>query len=1015
MSGTERVASHKAQAEEEELGRAYLQLKQQYDNLVSKNLAGVFRTTVQGRFLECNEAMARILGYANSAELMQVPCADLYFDSAERERYINELNEQKQLVNYEVTLKHRNGRALHVLENVFLGEQEGRAATIEGTLIDITAYRQTELEQQTLIGNYRQLVERSRDGILITQRGIIRYANPAAERLASRTMAGVKLEELLHNEDRDKVRDLLVAVERGEAQGPVSVRMTSGSQDWKELVLNAATMRHEGAPAAQVSMQDLGLQQSLLQERMRVRMAEEVNQVLRQEIAEHRRTQEALRQSRRFARSLIDSSLDMIMAADPDGHITEYNPAASLKFGYEAEEVMGRDTRMLYADQEEFRRVQEELQTHGAFAGEIRNITKDGQVFSSFLAASRLYDEEGRFQGAMGVSRDITLNKRDQEALKASEERYRDLFENATDLIQSVDPDGRFQYVNQAWKETLGYDDDELAQMTIWDIVHPDEKEHCKDVFGRLLVGAQPGPIRTVFVGRRGNEVHVVGNSNVRMEQGVPTATRSIFRDITGVYEAQEQVQEHVAKLRALFESTEHMFWTVDPRIALTSFNPGYSAMIERLYGERPQVNKDLGEPRKRFASEDYHSFWEGKYAEAFTGKPLRFETDLLDRRGQRVCNEIFLSPVFDPEGQVTEVFGIGHEITEQKEAEDLVREQGARLRAIFDSAANMMIWTLDRDFRITSFNEHFRASTTRAFGIELTIGDSFIDDMAKRVAGKRSERFLAKYQNALRGYPQQFEAELVNSKGRTLWVENFLNPIMVDGEVAEISCLAYGITDKKDAQQKLIESLHEKEVLLKEVHHRVKNNLQVISSILNLQSDHVDGDPRIIELLRDSQARIRSMSFIHESLYQRKNFNSVDLGAYIDGLARNLMMSYSLNGKVQLDSRVEAVELGLDQAIPCGLLLNELISNALKHAFVDGREGLIELRVERQGKRVRIVVADNGEGLPKAFDMERDANLGLQLVTTLVGQLDGQIERENGKGTRFVITFDITPTRVLA
>jgi PAS domain S-box-containing protein len=387
----------------------------------------------------------------------------------------------------------------------------------------------------------------------------------------------------------------------------------------------------------------------------------------------------------------------------------------------------------------------------------------------------------------------------------------------------------------------------------------------------------------------------------------------------------------------------------------------------------------------------------------------------MTDREGRHVYIEIFLSPVFDEEGSVQEVFGIGHEITEQREAEDLAREQGARLQAIFDSSANMMIWTLDRDLHITSCNEHFQASVEEAFGVRFDMGSPFINAMAERVAGGRPERYIAKYQNALKGFPQQFEVELRAADGRSVWVENFLNPIVVGGEVTELSCLAHTITEKKEAQVKLLESLREKEILLKEVHHRVKNNLQVISSILNLQIDHVGGDEQLIALLRDSQARIRSMSYIHESLYQRKNFNSVDIGAYIGSLARNLMMSHSLDGRVSLKTDVDSVELGLDQAIPCGLMINELVSNALKHAFPSGASGEIDISVKRAGEVVRITIADNGIGLPEEFDVERDANLGLQLVSTLIGQVDGRLEREPGPGTRYCITFALAPPRAIA
>ena len=869
--------------EEEEIGRAYLELKQQYDNLVGKNVAGVFRSTLQGRFLECNDAMAHLLGYADRAELMATSAAELYFTEETRDQLIADLREHGRLMNYALTLRHKNGRPVEVLENVFLGRVEGRAATIEGTLIDITAFRQSEFEQRSLMENYRQLVEHVSDGILIIQQNSVRYANPAAERLSGRTsLAGGQLYPMMHEGDRERMERWLADVpEQGHA-APIEVRWLMPNGVVRELQISAARIRYEGTEALQLSIEDRKEQDKLSHERLRATIAEEVNEVLRQEIGLHRRTQDELRRSKQFARSLVDSSLDAIIAVDRDVRVTEFNPAASVKFGYEPPEIIGKHARILYANDEEHARVLGELDGHGAFTGEVRNKDREGKEFISFLAASRLYDENGQLLGSMGVSRDIT---------KAKEDR--------------------------------------------------------------------------------------------------------------------EHLDHETAKLRALFESGEHMFWTVDKNIGLTSFNQGYADMVERLYGERPAIHSDKAMPRKKFASEEYHTFWEHQYTQAFAGKTLRFETEVKAKDGSTVCNEVFLSPVIGSDGDVDEVFGIGHEVTEQVMAERMVRDQAARIKAIFENSANVMIWTLDHDFRITAFNEHFQESNLRGLGIRYHIGDPFIDDMKQRVAGGKWKPVIAYYEAAMRGEPQHFEVELDNGKGRMLWVENFLNPIVIDGEVREISCLAHGITDRKDAQRKMQESLHEKEVLLKEVHHRVKNNLQIISSILNLQTEYVGGDKRMLDMLRDSQDRVRSMSFIHESLYQTKNFSSIDLGGYIDSLARNLMMSYSLNGKVRLNTDVQKVELGLDQAIPCGLILNELLSNALKHGFPNGAEGIIDLKVELTGRQVRISMADNGVGLPHDFHEERSANLGLQLVQTLAGQIDGRIERKAGEGAQWVLTFD--------
>lgn len=879
----------------------------------------------------------------------------------------------------------------------------------------MTGSQQEDREQAVDVNDLRQLLQRVRDGSLIVRKDRVYYANAAAEAIApGGSWSDASFMGAVHPDDRGEVERALQQAEQGTSTGMLDVRMATGPDSWRDMLMSVSPMRHQGLPSAQVTLQDVGLHRSLVHERSRARIAEEVNEVLRLEINEHKRTQDALRASRRFARSLVDSSLDVIIAVDQQGRITEFNPAACLKFGYESHEVLGQQTTLLYASAEEYKRIQQELDQHGAFAGEVENMDRDGRTFISFMTASRMYDEDGRLIGSMGVSRDVTQAKRDQDALKASEERYRDLFENATDLIQSVDPAGAILFVNTAWRNTLGYTTADLKGLKILDVIHPDDRGRIQAIRNRLLAGEQIGAYTARMLAKDGRTVLVRGSSSVRIENGRPTATRTIFRDITEEEAAREAVAEHMARQRALFESAEHMFWTVDRRIALTSFNRGYADMVERLYGVRPELNTDPAEPRKLFASTEYHTFWEAKYAEAFNGKALRFETDVKDKEGRRVCNEIFLSPVFEPDGSVEEVFGIGHEITEQKQAEDLVREQAARLKAIFENSANMMIWTLDHNFRITSMNEHFFLSNRRAMGVAFSIGDDFIRTLTDRVADRRYQPIVEKFTAALKGHPQQFEVELKNHAGRSLWVENFLNPILVDGRVVEISCQAYGITDRKDSQRKLLDSLHEKEVLLKEVHHRVKNNLQIISSIFNLQKQYVDDHPRALELLRDSQDRIRSMSFIHESLYQTKNFSHVDLATYIDGLSRNLMMSYSLSGKVDLVKDLEPVELVLDQAIPCGLILNELISNALKHAFPEGAAGTIHLSLHARDQHVEILVEDDGPGLPEGFDAERDANLGLQLVDTLIGQLDGRIERRtasigHGKGVGYFLTFERT------
>lgn len=212
-------------------------------------------------------------------------------------------------------------------------------------------------------------------------------------------------------------------------------------------------------------------------------------------------------------------------------------------------------------------------------------------------------------------------------------------------------------------------------------------------------------------------------------------------------------------------------------------------------------------------------------------------------------------------------------------------------------------------------------------------------------------------------------------------------------------------IIERAQAEAKVKASLKEKEILLQEIHHRVKNNLQVISSLLNLQSQGIH-DKKTLEVFQESQNRIRSMALIHERLYRSSDLARVDFAEYIRNLASFLIRSYRSRA-VRLDVQASDIYLSIDNAVPCGLIVNELISNALKHAFVDGREGEICVMMQQLAdQQVKLIVRDNGVGLPKDVDYMNTGSLGLQLVTMLVQQLDGTIEIRNNAGAEFAIVF---------
>lgn len=238
------------------------------------------------------------------------------------------------------------------------------------------------------------------------------------------------------------------------------------------------------------------------------------------------------------------------------------------------------------------------------------------------------------------------------------------------------------------------------------------------------------------------------------------------------------------------------------------------------------------------------------------------------------------------------------------------------------------------------------------------------------------------------------------------------MRTLKLNGELKRANeALQAEISKRELAEQRVEELLKEKEVLLQEIHHRVKNNLQIISSLLNLQSKFIK-DPHALDLFKDSQNRIKSIALIHEKLYESPNLDKIDFAEYVQYLTTQLLNSFGVCSQhVTLRTNIQHTCLGIDAAITCGLIINELVSNSLRYAFPGGREAEITIDFCSAAKvgGVRnyiLMVRDNGIGLPNGFDFRKAESLGMQLINTLTEQLRGTIEQVKCEGTGFKISF---------
>lgn len=289
---------------------------------------------------------------------------------------------------------------------------------------------------------------------------------------------------------------------------------------------------------------------------------------------------------------------------------------------------------------------------------------------------------------------------------------------------------------------------------------------------------------------------------------------------------------------------------------------------------------------------------------------------------------------------------------------------------------------------------------------LEDSIGERWIEYVHP---DDRDRMVPAWIEDAKAGRPHRDEFRIITSDREVRWLSARTAPLLSEtGELIGHIGTIEDITKQKLAEEQIKTSLREKEALLKEIHHRVKNNLQIISSLIYLQSQRID-DPAVRQIFEDSQSRISSMALVHDSLYRSQDFARVDLSEYVQTLTSSLFHTYRIHPdavalKIQVDP---GVIVSLEKAIPCGLILNELMTNALKHGFIDQQTGQITVVLEDRSPQVCLIVENDGKNLPKSFELQKIRSMGLRLVNALVNQLNGQVSVETTDKTQFKVTFD--------
>jgi PAS domain S-box-containing protein len=618
-------------------------------------------------------------------------------------------------------------------------------------------------------------------------------------------------------------------------------------------------------------------------------------------------------------------------------------------------------------------------------------------VDNSTIEASEFIIEDLVAQAAAAISRIHT-----EISLRENEERYYNLSRITSGFrfssIKTGENDFTLEWITGVIEEITGYSPEEVLQRAGWGfMVHADDSP----IFKQSITSLFPGDGHSCelrIIHKNGSVRWLKASSRVVADE--LSAGYRLFggcEDITERKRAEEALQLSEDKYRVLFNSGGND--------GIFVHHPDEHFMPGMIIEANDALIKLLGYSREELLKMRVPDFLEYQDPSEITSfmqilkqkECIVLERVYITRDSRKVPVEVS-SRLFTYGGRAT-VVSIVRDTTERKKTEMALKKSKERLSRA-EQIAGLGHWELD----LTRQQIKASKEALNIYGVQ---GE---DIPMKEIQALRFQEYGEMLDDALNGLIKRNESFNVEYK--------IIRP--TDGKIIDIHSIAeydpirnivFGViqdvTERKQAEDRIKAALAEKDVLLKEIHHRVKNNMQVIASLLNLQSAHV-ADQRDVGLFLESQDRINSMALVYNKLYQSNDLASIGLRDYVTDLVNDLLRSYALkSGSCRAVTEVADVRLSLDLAIPCGLIINEAITNSLKYAFPGGRKGTIFVNIVAPDGRLEMLLGDDGIGLPPDMNPATTPTLGMQLIYTLTEhQLGGTVEMESGSGARYRITF---------
>ena len=707
----------------------------------------------------------------------------------------------------------------------------------------------------------------------------------------------------------------------------------------------------------------------------------------------------------------IDNNPLAMVKYDENFRVVEWSKRAEEKTGYTKEEVLGTSSfKMGFFDESEADFVKERMfdiasgdKEKDRFETKVR--IKNGELMEVKIHASALRNPDGDLKSVLAFIENISDQKDYQRQLEKREQKFHRLFEEANDGIflmndlKFIDCNGRIAEIFKGPKE-------EIIGKSPLDFspeVQPDGRLSSEKAKEKIVLVNQGKP--QVFEWRHktvnGTPIDVEVSLN-KIELGDDDYIQAIVRDLTEQKNIKSELEAEQKRLKQAERLAQIGWWSYEVDENLVQWSDVLYDIIgvdEQEFGATFQDFNELVHPDDRDKVEDIITKAQK------TTDAIDYTLRIQKPDGELIYAKCRAQSVFNEDGELIQLSGVMQDVTsQQKDQQELKRREELFESLFLDSP--VAIAMIDTEGKVQKMNKSFE--DLFGYSEEELVGKDLLNHHLPEERKEEVED-IYKHVFADEGASKYYEDQRVTKSGELKDLLVGALPVKIDHEPIGAFGIYTDITKLRNTEQTLKKSLKEKEVLLSEIHHRVKNNLAIISGLLLLEAMNWDDDSAVNQVLMQSKLRIHSMAKIHEKLYESKDFANLDLEDYISDLVETISESMQIRDKdVQVEVDCDDVSLNINQALPCALIINELVTNSFKYAFQHDNNGELTVRFKRNNKQIKIVVEDNGPGLPANFENMADRSLGHRLVSQLVKQLNGGIDvaTSEGAGTRYEINF---------